>query len=69
MNLEHVFMYRPPSPEDQKKYQRIREAAKMLAGIIMEECPSCADRTTALREVRSAVMWANASIALDGRLD
>jgi alkanesulfonate monooxygenase SsuD/methylene tetrahydromethanopterin reductase-like flavin-dependent oxidoreductase (luciferase family) len=69
MNVDHVFTYHPPNTEDQEKYKRIRAAAKALAQTIMEDCPSCADRTTALREVRAAVMWANASIALDGRLD
>lgn len=68
MNLEHVFTYHPSKEEDIPKYTRIREAAGIFAGVIHEQCPDCADTTSALRKVREAVMTANAAIALEGRL-
>lgn len=64
--IDEVFRYHPPSQDQANKYDRIREEAKQLAYTIAELCPLSADRTHALRELRSVVMWANASIACDG---
>jgi glycyl-tRNA synthetase beta subunit len=68
MDIEHVFSYHAPTGDQPQKYERIREAAKQLATVIQDNTPQCADQTAALRKVREAVMTANASIALDGRL-
>lgn len=64
--IETVFSDHPPTEEQIKKYQAIREKAMDLAATIFARCPSCADRTDAIRKVREAVMTANAAIALDG---
>ncbi len=69
MDLNHVFKYHAPTPEQIEKYQAIRDAAHILAASILTNCPPCADRAAALRKVREAVMTANASIALGGRLE
>lgn len=63
--IDSLFTYHSPTPEQQASYQRIREAAKDLAHVIHDSCPSGPDRTAALRKVREAVMTANASIATD----
>ena len=68
MNLDHVFQYHSPNEEQIKSYSVIREAARGFAECILNECPSSADRSDALRKVREAVMTANASIALDGEI-
>ena len=59
-------MYHPPSVGQNLRYTTIRVAARVLAAHIATMCPPSADRTTAIRAVREAVMWANASIVLKG---
>lgn len=66
-NLDNVFSYHAPDSEQITKYQAIREAAKVFAQVVIENTPSSADQTAAIRKIREAVMTANASIALDGR--
>lgn len=65
-DLDNWFVYHSPSPQDQAKYQVLRENARVLAGLILEYCPSSADRTDAIRKLRECVMTANASIACGG---
>lgn len=64
--LESVFTYHSPSPEQLPKYAAIREAAKVYAKVLFDNVPACADRTVALRLVRESVMTANAAVALNG---
>lgn len=69
-NLDHVFAYHPPTPEQVEKYKRIRDAAKVFAQVILDETKGQygSDQEAAIRHVRNAVMTANAAIALDGHL-
>ena len=62
-NLDNVFVYHNDLTKN-AKYQAMREAAKNLAKVILENCPDCADRSAALRQVRESVMSANAGLAL-----
>lgn len=62
-DLENWFTYHAPTPDQVDKYSSIRIAAKSFAKIVMDNCPPGADRTTAIRKIREAVMTANASIA------
>lgn len=65
--LRSLFTYHPPRDEGQvAAYGRIREAGFQLAKAILESVPRGADRSTAIRQVREAVMTANAGIANDG---
>ena len=64
--IEKLFTYQPPSFETNRQYETIREAAKYFAKVIMANVPAGADRLSAVRKVREAVMTANAGIALDG---
>ena len=66
--VEAWFRYHPPAGDQAERYERIRAEAKRLAEVLIECCPPSADRTAALRKVREAVMTANASIALEGKL-
>ena len=68
MDIEHVFKYHSPTPEQVIKYQAIRDKAKELAQVIIENTPVCADQSAALRHLRECVFTANSSIALNGRL-
>jgi hypothetical protein len=65
-NLDDVFSYHPPSGQQPTQYARVREAAKAMADVILENTPNCADQQAALRHLREAVMTANAAIALNG---
>lgn len=66
--IDDVFKYHAPNEKQIAQYQNIREAAKNLAAVIIENTPKCADQSAALRKVREAVMTANASIALEGKV-
>lgn len=66
-HLDNWFTYHEATVDQVVQYQAIRSAAKVLAEIILDKCPQCADRTDAIRKVREAVMTANASIACGGK--
>jgi hypothetical protein len=68
MDLDNIFKYHPPEPDQLAKYESIRAAAKVFAAIILENTPKSADQTASIRKLREAVMTANACIALKGRL-
>jgi hypothetical protein len=65
-NLHSVFTYHAPTGDQPARYVHVREAAEVLAFVILEETPACADQQAALRKLRECVMTANASIALNG---
>jgi hypothetical protein len=65
--LEDIFTYHAPRPDQIPKYNNIREAAKNFANIIVENTPSSADQSAAIRMLRELVMTCNQSIALDGK--
>lgn len=62
-DIDNWFIYHSPTSDQPERYEKIRNKAKELAMIIFESCPDSADRTTAIRKLREAVMTANASIA------
>jgi hypothetical protein len=64
--LDNWFKYHAPRPDQQKKYEAIREAGKELAATILENTPPGPDQSAAIRQVREACMTANQSIACDG---
>lgn len=68
INLDWLFTYHVPKPDQLPKYEKIRKAAKEFAQVILDETPQCADQSHAIRLVRDMMMWANASIACEGSL-
>lgn len=68
MDLDDVFSYHPPTGNQISQYEAIRATGKVLANVILENTPKCADQSAALRKVREAVMTANAAIALNGKV-
>lgn len=68
MDIDNIFTYHKPTPRQQEQYELIRVSAKVLANVIIACTPECADQTAAIRKLREAVMTANASIALEGKL-
>jgi len=64
--IDEVFKYHAPTEEQVGKMKEIRDRAHDLAHCILAHCPNSADKTTAIRKIREAVMTANASIVLNG---
>ncbi len=62
--LDHAYGYKAPTPDQIPKYEAINAAAKNFERVVLENCPSSADRTFATRQIRDARMTANRSIAL-----
>jgi hypothetical protein len=65
-NVDDVFSYHAPTPDQIPKYEAIRAAAKQFAQVLLDNTPACADQQAALRLLREAVMTANAAVALQG---
>lgn len=65
--LDNWFTYHSPDAEQLPKYQAIRDAAKNLAQVIVNNTPPSADQSAAIRLVREAGMTANAAIACGGQ--
>lgn len=61
--IENNFKYHSPKEGQPEKYTAIREKAKELAYLIEETCPPSREKSIAITELETAVMWANASIA------
>lgn len=66
-DLIDMFTYHPPTPGQLPKYAAINEAAKAFAQAVLNNTPPSADQSHAIRLIRDARMWANASVALGGR--
>jgi hypothetical protein len=61
--LESNFTYHAPKGDQQARYVALRDCAKEFAKMILEKCPESRERSVALTELETSVMWANASIA------
>jgi len=67
VEIENWFSYHAPVGDQTEKYERIRNAAKVLGYAIIRSCPKSADSRAAIRKLRESVMTANASIACGGK--
>lgn len=61
--IENNFKYHSSKEGQPEKYSAIREKAKELAYLIDAECPNSRERSIAMTNLETTVMWANASIA------
>ena len=64
-NLKHLIYPKPPNMENAPRMARIALGCEAFMRLILENVPECADRSTALRDVRSAAMWASTAIAME----
>lgn len=62
-DISNWFQYHAPVGDQQQRYMVLREKAKELAHLIVENTPTSADQTAAIRKLRECVMTANAAIA------
>lgn len=65
--VRNLFTYHPPTPDQVKKYEEFRNAAFAFALVLDAVVPNSADKSSALRHLRNAVMEGNAAIALQGK--
>lgn len=63
MELNHRFTYHSPKTGQPERYTRIREKAKELALLIMEDTPESREQSLAFTNLEQTVFWANAAIA------
>ncbi len=66
-DLDWIFTYHLPKPEQLEAYNELRRAAWVFAETIIRLTPPSADQSAAIRHVRDACMTANAAIACEGR--
>ena len=62
-NLDNNFIYHSPKPGQNDRYQALRDKARELATMMVEQCPPSRELSVALTELETCVMWANAAIA------
>lgn len=64
-DAEKTFTYHAPKGTQQARYQELRDGAKELAKKIEVHCPASRETSLALTNLQQAIMWANASIAIN----
>jgi hypothetical protein len=63
--IENIFTYHKPFGTQAERYETLRTTARTLAGMINEGCPESREKALALTNLQQAIMWANASIAIN----
>lgn len=66
-DIDNVFTYHKPFGNQPERYEELRAKAKELAIRITTNCPNSRERSLALSNLQQAIMWANASIAINER--
>ncbi len=65
MDINNIFTYHPVKDDQAERYEEIRNCAKSFAHLIDANCPNSPEKTLAIRKLQEAVMYANASIAIN----
>lgn len=63
--IEETFTYHKPFGDQPSRYELLRSEAKELALMIQENCPESREKSLAFTNLQQAIMWANASIAIN----
>lgn len=63
LEIDNRFSYHKPIGNQPERYEVLRGKAKELAWHINDLCPESREKSLAITELESAIMWANASIA------
>ena len=64
-DIDNRFTYHPPKGEQAERYVYLREQFRYVAQEVLRQCPPSRDRSLALTKLQEAMMWANASIAIN----
>lgn len=67
--IDKTFKYHKPAGDQNDRYIAIREKAKQLAELMKGACPDSREKSLAFTNLQQAVMWANASIAINESTD
>ncbi len=65
MDIENTFTYHAPSGDQPRRYGLIRQVAKEMAETIQMNTPASREQSIALTHLQTAVMFANAAIAIN----
>jgi hypothetical protein len=63
--LDAIFTYHPPFGDQANRYTILRDEARRLAENINRYCPDSREKSLAITHLQQAIMWANASIAIN----
>jgi hypothetical protein len=63
--IENTFTYHRPFGNQPQRYEDMRNEAKVLAKLIQRACPESREKSLAITSLQQAIMWANASIAIN----
>ena len=63
--IDNIFTYHAPKSDQGKRYDEIRKTACSLATVLNILCPDSREKSVAITKLQEAVMWANASIAIN----
>lgn len=63
--IENIFTYHAPRGDQPERYEKIRQAARAMGIVIIDNTQPSSDQSAAIRLLRECVMTANASIALE----
>jgi len=63
--IENTFKHHELFGDQIERYEQIREQARMLAVTILQYCPESPQKSLAFTALQQAMMWANASIAIN----
>jgi len=64
-NVADVVRYHRPTAEQSRRHEAMSVATEHFIRALLDHCPDCADRSSAIRHARIAKMEASAAIALE----
>ena len=63
--IDNIFKYHSPKEDQPQRYEGLRSVGRQLAFLIEDSCPDSREKSVAITKVQEAIMWANASIAIN----
>jgi hypothetical protein len=63
--INDIFTYHKPTGDQSIRYENLRTMARDLARLINDSCPESREKSLAFTNLQQAIMWANASIAIN----
>lgn len=63
--LQNIFTYHAPFGDQSGRYEALRAHARGMALLIDKLCPDSREKSLAITNLQQAIMWANASIAIN----
>lgn len=65
MDVANTFRYHAPKADQPARYEALRAKARELAELIKSSTPASREQAVSLTNLQQAIMWANASIAIN----